>query len=285
MSEFVVLIHEFDRFAWRAGAEAGSSSEIASYYMLYPLLRQLQRRGHVCRVATGARPVQGDVAILHVDATFVDAGYVELGALYPKTINFRATDISKRNVSGALIDRDSGWAGKVVVKTNRNVMAKGEVMQNIIARDQGRAAPFPGLLEPRPYRLLPNLARVPDDVWDDSELVVERFVPEVDPDGFAVRNWTFAGEREVCTRNVSRSWIVKSVDDVIKSTDAPVPDAIRAERDRLGLDYGNCDFVIHDGEPILLDASRTPGAPRTLWPWAHEVAPDLAEGLLVLAGT
>jgi hypothetical protein len=157
-------------------------------------------------------------------------------------------------------------------------------MQNIIAAEEGKPAPFPGLSEPRPYRLLSNLTLVPDKVWEDSELVVERFVPEVDPNGFAVRNWTFAGDREVCTRNVSRNWIVKSVDDVIQSDEVPVPDPIRAERDRLGLDYGNCDFVIHEGEPILLDASRTPGSPRALWPWAEEVAPDLADGLLALVG-
>jgi hypothetical protein len=281
MAEFVVLIHEFDRFAWRA---EGQSDGIVSYYLLYPLLRHLRRKGHICRVVTGARPVSGDVAILHVDTTFVDAHYAGLGARYPTRINFRATDISKRNVSGALLDRNSGWRGPVVVKSNRNVMAKGEVGQNMIAQAEGRAVPFPDLVEPRPYRLLPSMPLVPEAIWDDDEMVVERFVPERDPDGFAVRNWTFAGDRGVCTRNVSPRWMVKSVDDVVKSCDVPVPDEIRAERERLGLDYGNLDFVIHEDEPILLDASRTPGAPRALWQWADQVAPDLADGLAALAG-
>jgi len=31
-----------------------------------------------------------------------------------------------------------------------------------------------------------------------------------------------------------------------------------AERERLGLDYGKFDFVVHEGRPVLLDAAPTP---------------------------
>jgi len=40
-----------------------------------------------------------------------------------------------------------------------------------------------------------------------------------------------------------------------------VPDELRAERSRLGFDYGKFDFVVHEGRAILLDANRTPSAP------------------------
>jgi hypothetical protein len=40
-----------------------------------------------------------------------------------------------------------------------------------------------------------------------------------------------------------------------------VPEALRAERARLGFDYGKFDFVVVDGEAVLLDANRTPSAP------------------------
>jgi hypothetical protein len=282
VAKLVVLTHRFDLFARMAQPEKVASQSIVSTYMLFPVLRQLRRKGHVFSVVSGLRPVPGDAALLHVDATFVEPDYAGVGTRYPRRINFRATDISKRNVSGALLDRNSRWSGKVVVKTNRNLMAKAELRQNIVAKRRGSTLPYPDLNEPRPYQLLDGLGDVPDEIWDDAELVVERFVPELDPDGYAIRNWTFAGDREICSRNVSRSWIVKAIEDVIKSTGSPVPDSIRAERERLGLDYGNLDFVIHDGEPILLDASRTPGAPQTLWGWADKVAPDLADGLIAL---
>jgi len=50
--------------------------------------------------------------------------------------------------------------------------------------------------------------------------------------------------------------------DIIVRESAEVPAALRAERQRLGFDYGKFDFVIHDGEPVLLDANRTPWAAR-----------------------
>jgi hypothetical protein len=282
MAELVVLTHQFDRFAWFAGSQGPPSRRLVSYYMLFPLLSELRRRGHATTVVSGPKPAPGDAAILHVDTTVVEPEYAEVGRRYSRQINFRATDISKRNVSGALLDRDSQWNGKVLVKTNRNVGGRAEARHNIRASRRGLTTPVPDWKDPRPYLLIPRIDDVADKLWDDSELVVERFVPELDPDGYAVRAWTFAGESEFCTRNVSRHWVVKAVDDVIKSTDSPVPESIRAERERLGLDYGNLDFVIHDDEPILLDASRTPGAPPPLWEWAEQVAADLADGLIAL---
>jgi hypothetical protein len=41
----------------------------------------------------------------------------------------------------------------------------------------------------------------------------------------------------------------------------PVPDELRAERQRLGFDYGKFDFVVRDDRPILFDANRTPSSP------------------------
>ncbi len=39
---------------------------------------------------------------------------------------------------------------------------------------------------------------------------------------------------------------------------ASTPDAIRGLRRRLGIDYGKLDYVVHDGEVVLLDVNRTP---------------------------
>ena len=38
-----------------------------------------------------------------------------------------------------------------------------------------------------------------------------------------------------------------------------MPDEIRAERQRLGFDYGKFDFAIGPEGPVLYDANRTPG--------------------------
>jgi hypothetical protein len=51
------------------------------------------------------------------------------------------------------------------------------------------------------------------------------------------------------------------VGSAIAHESAQVADALRAERARLGFDYGKFDFISHDGRPILFDVNRTPGAP------------------------
>jgi len=89
---------------------------------------------------------------------------------------------------------------------------------------------------------------------------VERFVPETVEDGYAVRYWVFLGDRESCLRHVSRSAIVKGLNTIrVERVEAPA--ALREKRAALGFDYGKLDFVEHDGEVVLLDANRTPGAP------------------------
>jgi D-alanine-D-alanine ligase-like ATP-grasp enzyme len=61
---------------------------------------------------------------------------------------------------------------------------------------------------------------------------------------------------------------------------AEVPEPIVAARRRLGLDYAKLDFVIHDGEPVLLDVNRTPTfAGHALTPAQRRLAEWLADGI------
>jgi hypothetical protein len=64
----------------------------------------------------------------------------------------------------------------------------------------------------------------------------------------------------------------------------PVPDFLRAERERLGFDYGKFDFVIHDGQAVLLDANKTPGPPPSS-PDAMERNARLAGGIEMMLAT
>ena len=94
--------------------------------------------------------------------------------------------------------------------------------------------------------------------FERPDLVIEKFMPEVEPDGYAARFWSFCGDAERCTRYVSPHPLVKA-EDTIRSEKVPVPDEMRALRERLGFDYGKFDFVVHAGKPVLLDANKTPG--------------------------
>lgn len=275
MAELVVITHEFDAFLMRDGP----SGPVRSPYLLFGVLKILRGMGHGSRIARGPNRVSGDAALLHVDSTMVDDEYLRLGSSYSKAINFRTGNISKRKVSRLLLAKGDDWDGSVVIKSNYNNNALMEHLHNRRARSQGRPPPHPGLRKGAPYRVLDSLAQVTDEMWGDASLVVERFMPEPDPDGgFVLRTWVFMGSRERCTRSVTVDPISKA-GDVVRYEPAEVPTALRAERERLGFDFGKFDFVMHGHEPILLDANRTPGVAQALQPLIRKGAMNLAQGL------
>jgi hypothetical protein len=217
--------------------------------------------------------------MLHVDSTIVDEEYLALGSNYAGTINFGTADISKRKVSRALLAKGDSWDGQVVVKANLNSGGNMEDNHNQIAARKGFPPPHPGITKSPPYQVFERLADVPEITWEDPTLVVEKFIPEPDPEGgFALHTWVFLGSRERCTRMVTESPISKA-GDVLRYAPVEVPEKLREERERLGFDYGKFDFVMHEGVPVLLDANRTPGFAQAIMPLIVEGGPKLAAGL------
>jgi hypothetical protein len=189
--------------------------------------------------------------------------YSEAAKRYPIVVNGAAVDMRKRLVSHYLVTRDDGWTGPVIVKTDLNYGGIPEKQAAERFRRDGKPAdlsPGPIVATTRPYPIFASANVVPADVWANPGLVVERFLPEQDERGYCVRAWVFFGDQERCTRYRGTHPIVKSATIVAREV-VPVPDEIRAERERLGFDYGKFDFVVHDGHAILLDANRTPSAP------------------------
>jgi hypothetical protein len=275
VAELVVITHEFDAFLMRDG----SAGRVRSPYLLFDVLQILGSMGHRSRIVRGPIAPSADAALLHVDSTSVADDYLRLASNYAKPLNFRTGDISKRKVSRLLLAKGDQWDGPVVVKSNYNNNALMEDLHNRRARRLGRPAPHPNVQKGPPYRILDSLEGVAAATWDDPSLVVERFIPEPDPEGgFVLRTWVFMGARERCTRSVTLDPISKA-GDVIRYEPVEVPPALRAERERLGFDFGKFDFVLHDDQPILLDANRTPGSARALRSLMLKGAMNLAQGL------
>jgi hypothetical protein len=275
VAELVVITHEFDAFLMRDGPSGG----VRSPYLLFDVLQILGSMGHRSRIVRGPIAPSADAALLHVDSTSVADDYLRLASNYAKPLNFRTGDISKRKVSRLLLAKGDQWDGPVVVKSNYNNNALMEDLHNRRARRLGRPAPHPNVQKGPPYRVLGSLEEVAAETWDDPSLVVERFIPEPDPEGgFVLRTWVFMGARERCTRSVTLDPISKA-GDVIRYEPVEVPPALRAERERLGFDFGKFDFVLHDDQPILLDANRTPGSARALRSLMLKGAMNLAQGL------
>ena len=247
-------------------------------YLLHQVLQAMRRRGHRWCVTAGPKAVAGDAAILHVDTTFVGEEYLALGAHYPVALNFATADISKRRISCALLSRDEIFDGPVIIKSNLNFRGEREEVLNTRAQAVGLPPPYPGVVSTGEYYILPAPAEVTPEIWENPALVVERFLPELDPQGYALRSWVFMGNAERCTRRVSTQPIVKAA-NCFPPTAVEVPEALRGERARLGFDYGKFDFVVKDGKPVLLDANRTPGKPPSTGATAIARADLLADGL------
>jgi hypothetical protein len=274
VSRIVVITHEHDRFLGRRDILLRRSSP----YMLFDTLAELKRRGHSVRVQQGlSKTYSADIAVLHVDATVTPADYLDNARSFPFCLNVGTADISKRRISGALIADGDAWQGPVIVKSNLNNQGIPEALLNRRARRAGKPPPFSHLPTLQPYKVYGSLGDVPDGVFECDDLVVEKFIPEREPDGFAVRFWVFCGERERCTRYISPNSLVKA-SETIRREPVPVPDEMRGRRRELGFDYGKFDFVMHEGRAILLDTNRTPGRPQNLVKMFAAGASDLADG-------
>jgi hypothetical protein len=232
--------------------------------MLFGMLAELRRRGHSARVLSGVSDrADADAAVLHVDCTMTPRAYVDFARRFACCLNIGATDISKRRVSGAFLSANDHWDGPVIVKSNFNARGVPEMCMNRRARKVGGRPPFPDLQVLPAYVVHNRLADVPPDIFKRPDLVVEKFIPEREPDGFAARFWVFCGESERCTRYVSRDPLIKGA-GVVRSEAAPVPEELRILRRELGFDYGKFDFVMHDGRAVLLDANKTPAGSANL---------------------
>ncbi|TPM81696.1 hypothetical protein FKO01_61000 [Mesorhizobium sp. B2-3-3] len=274
MARVTVITHEHDRFLGKRNLMLRRGSP----YLLFDVLEQLKSRGHSVRIQQGPSKTHGaDIAVLHVDATTTSADYVDYARGFPFCLNVGAADISKRLISGALIAEGDAWQGPVIVKSNLNNQGIPEILLNRRSKRAGKPPPFPHLQAPQPYEVYGSLGEVPDDIFECDDLVVEKFIPETEPDGFAVRFWVFCGERERCTRHVSPNSLVKA-SQTFRREPVPVPDEMRERRRELAFDYGKFDFVLHEGRAILLDANKTPGRPQNLVKMFAAGASDLADG-------
>jgi len=194
-----------------------------------------------------------DAAFVHVDLTRVPPRFAERAAQYPVAINARVKDISKRHICTTLVRPDDDYRGPVIVKTNYNHRALPEQRMGLVQKD------WSWILPPDRYPVFDRKDDVPARVWQDPDLVVQRLHVERHGAFYVNHNWYFLGDRDIVT-TFHRSDPVSKTDTEVRRLPIShdVPEALRRRRAELGFDYGKFDFVIEDGEPVLLDANSTP---------------------------
>jgi hypothetical protein len=242
------------------------------------MAKRWTRAGHqvITRYGLGTLP-EADVLFAHVDTTCTPGEYREIFCRYGVVINGRALDVDKVLYSRVRLSPSDDYEGPAIVKTRANFGGEGDERYRIVrflryrplVRLHHRVSVMfdPGwrrrrTLMPHYYPIFDRLRDVPDAVWQNSQLIVERFCPERQGDLYLVRYWIFFGARGWARRFGSRSPIVKFGNRVTNEEDVTVPRELIELRQRLGLDYGRIDFVQHGDVVTVFDVNKTLGAGR-----------------------
>ena len=237
---------------WHAAHRARTSTwQIDSYAEVW------REEGHrVVHLYGTAEFVPADLLIVHVDLSVVPAEYLEFARRYPRALNAGVRDIRKATFSTLRVTRADGYRGTVIVKSNLNYAGVPERVLRAPTAPRGRFVA--GMRSPQDYRIFETAAAVPEDVWNDPEVIVERFAPEMDSGLYVTRAMVFLGDRVTCAKFCGPHPVVNTATSTRMDRVEPHPDML-ALRVAMGFDYGKFDYVLRDGRPVLLDANKTVG--------------------------
>ena len=96
-------------------------------YFLGAIAEVWRQRGIEVLVMSGLDPpVEADLAILHIDLTRIPQPYLDAAARWPRVLNLRPHDISKRAISRHRVQPGDGYRGPVIIKTDANSAGEPE---------------------------------------------------------------------------------------------------------------------------------------------------------------
>ena len=234
-----------------------------------------------------------DILILHVNLSVVPDQYFRIAAQYPKVINSGVINISKDTFSTLVVNAESGYNGPVIIKTRYNHGGFPEKESTVQDGLKNIKHNFRKLFLNnhwqhiewmKKYIVLESVSMVPDAVWDNQHLVVEKFVPEKNDAGlYQVREWVFLGDSEIHYINTSKEPVIRGYNSIHREylMEDEVPEELRETRKTLGFEYGKFDYVMHDGKPVLFDINKTPGTASNMKnrPGVNEIIREFSRGI------
>ncbi|MEE9344434.1 MAG: hypothetical protein V3U88_02385 [Methylococcales bacterium] len=255
-----ILMHEHDRYI------------DLSNYLVYYFAEIWREQGHSVVFIFGTEDyVPADIALLHIDLSVVPTDYTTFSQRYPIVINGRITDICKSNLPENELGQMNDYHGPVIVKTDLNNAGQPEKRLAKLAAKQKNPIDrmwiklwrvwqerTMGFATANDYLLFDSLEEVPRSYLRNQRLIVQRFLPEYEDGLYHLRVYHFLGSCGNCTRISSDQPIVKSRGTIFSEMVEPHPEIV-ALRKQMGFDYGKFDYVMHGGQPILIDANKTTG--------------------------
>jgi hypothetical protein len=234
--------------------------------------------------------VPADMAILHVDLTMVPQEYTDFAHRYPVALNGNLRNIKKSLISRNKVGPDDGYEGRVIVKSELNYAGQPErkLLGTPLSRLTFRIAcrlpfyrskitgPGPHFKSPSDYIIQDSSHSVPRGWFNRDDILVEKFIPEMQDGLYCLRIYHFLGNRGVCILWKSGHPIVKSSTVTKREVVEVHPEIVKLTKS-IGFDYGKFDYVMHEGKPVLLDANKTPGSANTAAFMA--ICPEWAKGI------
>ena len=256
-----VLLHESDRHY------------DTKRYVIGHLARFWREDGHEVVLLYGTDEyVPADILVVHVDLSVVPKPYLRFAMRYPRVINGGIADIRKSVISRNLLGPEDPWPGPVIVKSNLNCAGVTERKSQahglshrskLWSKALTRCARILGTPPPfrtwKDYRIYDRMVDVPRRHFADHRVVVERFLPELENGLYRLRVYQFLGDKHQCTRLAGPDPVLKSYSSVRAEKVEPAPETVNWRR-QFNIDYGHFDYVIHNGEAVLLDVNKTTGA-------------------------
>lgn len=234
---------------------------VSRNYLINALIDIWKNSGNTVTVIKGTKSKpKVDLLIPHIDLTKMPERYCDFMSSYANVVNRNVTDISKKRISSNLLNKESVYSGRIIVKPNLNAGGIGEFLslfpirnsriRNMVLRYRERFT--------KPYRLYNSMDELPGKYFSDKNFVVEKFLPEKEGDVYLLRVFSFLGDRFVNSRVGSLEKIVKRK-NIFSRELVTVPDEILRLKEHFEFGYGKFDYVIHNGEPVLFDTNKTPG--------------------------
>lgn len=241
-------------------------------YAIYGMAEHWISKGIEVRWIFGpqSKKIEADLLFMHINLTVIPESYINYAKQYSRVLNGKVTDIRKSTVCNHIVQQADNYAGPVIVKTDLN--AAGRPEERARSQFKRRISRWMSTLDNKfsnananfdinsqdEYRIYPTAQEVPTALFEDKRYVVQKMMAEQEGDTYFVRNYSFLGDRYSCSRLSSKEPIIhlrntESVESI------EVDPRIVEIRHELGFDYGKFDYVLHNGEVVLLDANKTLG--------------------------
>jgi hypothetical protein len=208
-------------------------------------------------------------AINHVNLTVTPAHCLRCLRRFTHTVNAGFTDSSKSKYCRDLLRGDDGYDGPVIVKTDLNFGGRAEyklqqMMESSWRRQLVRFVSNSGVTvsawDPYNYPIYDHASQVPIEVWNDPNLVVQKFQAERSNNGlYCLRSWYFLGDCGFHVVTASKEPIVKGRNAITRQiADIATPPEIELLRKELRVDFGRLDYGLLAGKSVVYDINRTP---------------------------